>query len=65
MGDPVAVAPLNFRFECQPGCVNCCARPGDVFLTEEDSGRIAGHLDLTAAQFTALENSTATPLGFS
>ena len=52
MGDPVVVAPINFRFECQLGCVNCCTRPGDVFLTEEDRSRIAGHLDLTVVQFT-------------
>lgn len=52
MSDPVSVARINFRFECQAGCINCCARPGDVFLTEEDRGRIAARLGLTAAQFT-------------
>ncbi len=52
MGDPVVVASINFRFECQSGCVNCCARPGDVFLTEEDRSRIAAHLGLTEPEFT-------------
>lgn len=52
MSDPVSVARINFRFECQAGCINCCARPGEVFLTEEDRSRIAGRLGLTSAQFT-------------
>jgi Fe-S-cluster containining protein len=52
MSDPVAVAQINFRFECQPGCVNCCARPGEVYLTEEDRDRIAAHLTLPVDEFT-------------
>ena len=52
MSDSVAVARINFRFECQSGCVNCCVRPGDVFLTEEDHGRIAAHLGLSASEFS-------------
>lgn len=51
MSDPVTVAQINFRFECQPGCVNCCARPGEVYLTEEDRDRIAAHLNLSVEQF--------------
>lgn len=52
MSDPVSVARINFRFECQSGCVNCCARPGDVFLTAEDHSRIADYLSLGEAEFS-------------
>lgn len=51
MSEPVEVSRINFRFACQPGCVNCCTRPGDVFLTIEDRDRIAAHLGLTPAKF--------------
>jgi Fe-S-cluster containining protein len=51
MSDPVTVAQINFRFECQPGCVNCCARPGEVYLTEEDRDRIAAYLELSVEEF--------------
>lgn len=51
MSDPITVAQINFRFECQPGCVNCCARPGEVYLTEEDRDRIAAYLDLSVEEF--------------
>ncbi len=51
MNEPVQTARINFRFECRPGCVNCCTRPGDVFLTAEDRDRIAAHLGMSAAEF--------------
>lgn len=52
MGDSVELARINFRFECQSGCVNCCARPGEVFLTEGDRERIAGYLSLAVEVFS-------------
>ncbi len=52
MAEPIAVAPIKYRFECQPGCVNCCARPGEVYLTPEDRRRIARHLELSVREFT-------------
>lgn len=52
MADPVEVAPINFRFECQLGCVNCCVRPGEVYLTEDDRTRIARFLGLTRVEFS-------------
>ena len=52
MGDSVELARINFRFECQSGCVNCCARPGEVFLTEEDRDRIAGYLSVAVEEFS-------------
>jgi Fe-S-cluster containining protein len=39
------------RFTCQPGCVRCCDRPGAVYLSEEDSPRIAAFLGLSQADF--------------
>ena len=41
----------GLRFECQPGCTNCCTQQGFVYLTESDVTRIAKHLKLTAAEF--------------
>lgn len=41
----------GLRFECQPGCTNCCTQQGFVYLTESDLTRIAKHLKLTAAEF--------------
>src|SRR5690606_10044312 len=52
MGDPIAIAPVNFRFECQPGCVNCCERPGEVYLTQEDLVRISAYLELSVEEFS-------------
>jgi len=51
MTEPLRVGRLAFRFQCQPGCTNCCSRPGDVFLTEEDITRIAAYLELEPAEF--------------
>jgi len=39
------------RFECRPGCTNCCEQQGFVYLTEADLERIAGYLGMTARQF--------------
>jgi Fe-S-cluster containining protein len=41
----------GLRFECQPGCVNCCTQKGFVYLTESDLKRIAKHLEMPAAEF--------------
>jgi uncharacterized protein len=51
MSGLVQIGRFNFRFVCQPGCVNCCQRPGDVFLTNADRDRIAAWLGLDAAEF--------------
>jgi len=51
MTEPVEVGRLNFRFECQTGCTNCCTQRGHVFVTDDDVGRIAAHLDLERAAF--------------
>lgn len=47
----VEVGRFNFRFECQPGCINCCTQSGHVFVTEDDIDRIARHLGLERANF--------------
>jgi len=39
------------RFECQPGCTNCCTQKGFVYLTETDLARIAKFLKLPASEF--------------
>lgn len=39
------------RFECQPGCTNCCEQQGFVYLTAGDLERIAGHLGMTTREF--------------
>ena len=39
------------RFECQPGCTNCCRQKGFVYITEADLARIAKFLKMTAAEF--------------
>src|SRR5271165_4231934 len=41
----------SLRFECQSGCTKCCDRQGFVYLTEEDSERIAAYLGLTTEKF--------------
>jgi Fe-S-cluster containining protein len=41
------------RFECQPGCTNCCRAHGFVYITEQDLQRIAGYLKLTPGEFEA------------
>lgn len=39
------------RFTCQPGCTKCCEKQGFVYLTEDDLTRLAGHLEMTSADF--------------
>ncbi len=39
------------RFECQPGCTNCCEQQGFVYLTEDDLDRIAEYVGMTAREF--------------
>jgi uncharacterized protein len=41
----------GLRFECQPGCTECCRQQGFVYLTEEDVVRIAGFLGMTPQNF--------------
>jgi hypothetical protein len=41
----------GLRFECQPGCTNCCTQKGFVYLTEADLTRIAKFLGMRAAEF--------------
>jgi uncharacterized protein len=31
----------GLRFECQPGCTNCCRQKGFVYITEGDLDRMA------------------------
>jgi len=42
---------VEFRFQCQPGCINCCNIEGYVYITEDDLTRIAKFLDMTPADF--------------
>lgn len=51
MTGPIEVGKVNFRFECQRGCTNCCTQSGHVYLTEEDIDRIAAHLELDRETF--------------
>jgi uncharacterized protein len=39
------------RFECQPGCTECCRQKGFVYLTDADLPRMAEFLELTVQQF--------------
>jgi uncharacterized protein len=39
------------RFQCQPGCTNCCEQQGFVYLTENDLARIAEYLGVAAREF--------------
>ena len=41
----------GLRFECQPGCTECCTQRGFVYLTEADLTRAAGFLGMTPAVF--------------
>jgi uncharacterized protein len=42
---------LNLRFECQPGCTNCCNQSGYVYLTEEDLRKAAKFVSMSARDF--------------
>ena len=39
------------RFECQPGCTECCTQRGFVWLTEADLERAAAFLGMTPGAF--------------
>ena len=39
------------RFECQPGCTECCRQAGFVYLTEQDIHRAAEFLGIPAPEF--------------
>ena len=41
----------GLRFECQPGCTECCRQKGFVYLTEADQERIAAYLGMKTAAF--------------
>ncbi len=41
----------GLRFECQPGCIECCTQKGFVYLTQSDVERIAAYLSLTPTDF--------------
>ena len=43
----------GLRFECQPGCTNCCNQTGWVYLTEADLIRAAHFLHMSPAEFEA------------
>lgn len=51
MSNLVQIGNVDFRFECQRGCIECCTQPGEVYLTEDDACRIARHLGQTAEEF--------------
>jgi Fe-S-cluster containining protein len=53
MSQLVQIGRHNFRFQCQPGCTNCCTQEGDVYLAAEDVPRIADYLGLTKRKFLA------------
>ena len=39
------------RFECQPDCFKCCAKPGIVHFDREDIRKAAAYLDFSIAEF--------------
>jgi Fe-S-cluster containining protein len=39
------------RFECQPGCTECCRQKGFVYLAEADVAQAAQFLGLEPAEF--------------
>ena len=41
----------GLRFECQPGCTECCRQQGFVYLTEADITRAAKFVGLSARTF--------------
>jgi Fe-S-cluster containining protein len=41
----------GLRFECQPGCTECCRQKGFVYLTEDDLKRMAAFIGLSATAF--------------
>src|SRR5688572_27854002 len=41
----------GLRFECQPGCTNCCRAKGFVYITEDDLRHAAAYLGMKPADF--------------
>jgi uncharacterized protein len=41
----------ELRFECQPGCTECCRQRGFVYLTELDLLRVAAFLGMSSEAF--------------
>ena len=41
----------GLRFECQPGCTECCTQKGFVNLSQADLERAATFLGMTASEF--------------
>jgi Fe-S-cluster containining protein len=41
----------GLRFECQPGCTECCRQKGFVYVTESDVARAAEFLGMPAREF--------------
>jgi Fe-S-cluster containining protein len=41
----------GLRFECQPGCTECCRQKGFVYLTEADVPGMAAFLGMTPSAF--------------
>ena len=39
------------RFECQPGCTECCRQRGFVYLTEQDLQRAAAFVGISPTEF--------------
>ena len=39
------------RFQCQPGCINCCDMEGYVYLTEDDLRKAAAFTGMTPQAF--------------
>ncbi|MDX1979224.1 MAG: YkgJ family cysteine cluster protein [Bryobacteraceae bacterium] len=39
------------RFRCVSGCTNCCEQKGWVYLSEEDLGKAARYMGMSAADF--------------
>jgi len=46
-----APAARELRFQCQPGCTNCCNVQGYVYLTEENLLQAARYLGLAPEEF--------------
>ncbi len=51
MSSLVQIGKVDFHFECQRGCIECCTQSGEVYLTEGDAQRIAADLGQTTEQF--------------
>jgi Fe-S-cluster containining protein len=41
------------RFECQPGCINCCTQKGFVYVSAEDVTRLAAYLKMSRGAFAS------------